>query len=95
MPDLVPHQFKGEKDARPVKIIYDGFDDAGNPEERVSSADILIYVLDIPGGQQDPRHTTRLAAIMERLGWSKPDNKITTHKQVRGYTRPRPETPST
>jgi len=57
-------------------------------QERVASADLLLYVLKIPIGQQGPAHTMRLSTAMKHLGWERGSNKITVRgKQVRGYFR--------
>jgi hypothetical protein len=63
----------------------------GGQEERVSSRDLLSYVLDIPTAYQTSAHTMRLSATMKRLGWERNENKITIgNQQVRGFFRHRP-----
>jgi hypothetical protein len=63
-------------------------------EERVSSRDLLSYVLEIPTAYQTTAHTMRLSITMKRLGWERTENKITIGKeQVRGFFRQRPKMP--
>jgi predicted P-loop ATPase len=72
------------------KIIHNEDDADGNPLEKVSSAALLVYVLDIPKGQQRKDHSMRLAICMKRNGWERPANnaKISIGgEQVRGYFR--------
>jgi predicted P-loop ATPase len=64
----------------------------GYEEERISSRDLLSYVLEIPTAYQTTAHTMRLSVVMKRLGWSRTENKITIGKeQVRGFFRQRPK----
>jgi predicted P-loop ATPase len=57
-------------------------------EERVSSRDLLTYVLEVPTAYQTTAHTMQLSATMKRLGWERTENKITIEKeQVRGFFR--------
>jgi hypothetical protein len=58
-------------------------------EERVHSADVLTHVLKVPIGQQEQRHTMKLANVMKHLGWLRPSNgNITIEgKRVKGYFR--------
>ncbi len=70
------------------KIIH--LVDRGNYiEEQVSSFDLLTYVLNIPPGIQDRRHSMKLATVMKTLGWDRPPSqKITVDgQQVRGFIR--------
>lgn len=65
----------------------DGFD-------RVSSADILSGVLQIPKAQQSSAHATRLAKAMYKAGWDRnPSGRVTINNvPVRGYIRRTPST---
>jgi predicted P-loop ATPase len=64
-------------------------------EERVSSRDLLTYVLEIPPAYQTTTHTMQLSTTMKRLGWDRTENKITVEKeQVRGYFRQQTQLPS-
>ena len=70
---------------------------SGDGFERVSSADVLYVVLDIPKAQQTSAHAQRLALAMERVGWSRnPGGRVTIDgKPVRGYIRPATPTSQT
>jgi len=61
-------------------------------QERVSTHDLLTYVLRRAVDRQTSADGTRVASIMERLGWQRPDNKSRAlrinGKSVRGYWRP-------
>src|SRR5262249_15346304 len=63
---------------------------SGDGYERVASADLLTYVLNVPKAQQAPIHGQRLAHAMERLGWIRnPSGRVTINDvPVRGYLRP-------
>jgi predicted P-loop ATPase len=65
-----------------IDIIHDVDD-----QRRVATADLLEYVLKIPKGMQDTRHTMRLATIMKILGWQRTSNgKVSINgQQLRGY----------
>lgn len=58
-------------------------------EQRVSSEELLTFVLNIAPGNQQTGHTMRLAAVMKRLGWSRNDNGYVSIKgnRVKGYYR--------
>ncbi|GAB9214368.1 hypothetical protein BDS110ZK18_42860 [Bradyrhizobium diazoefficiens] len=58
-------------------------------EQRVSSEELLTFVLNIAPGNQQTGHTMRLAAVMKRLGWSRHDNGYVTinGQRVKGYYR--------
>ena len=57
-------------------------------QERVSSSDLLTYVLGIPIGQQKTADSMRLSTVMQRAGWERGENKINIYgKQVRGFFR--------
>jgi predicted P-loop ATPase len=66
-------------------------DEKGNTVtlEKVSSAALLTYMLNIPKGQQQRHHSMRLATCMKLLGWERPDGqKVTINGvRVRGYYR--------
>jgi predicted P-loop ATPase len=60
----------------------------GEPEWRVSTADLLTNVLGIERARQFPNHHKRLARVMRRLGWEKPDSPIRIKKKVvNGYRK--------
>jgi hypothetical protein len=62
----------------------------GNPEWRISTADLLAEVLDIPPARQYPSHSNRLAGVMRKLGWQKPSSSFRIKKKVcNGYRRPK------
>jgi predicted P-loop ATPase len=65
-------------------------------EERVSSRDLLTYVLGLPIAYQTVAHTMQLSTTMKRLGWERTENKITIEQeQVRGfYRKVTPQCPS-
>jgi predicted P-loop ATPase len=73
-----------------IQIIYRSEEGAGLQFEEVASSDLLTYVLRVPLGQQERRHSMKLATIMKLVGWERPDSqKVTINgKQVRGYRRP-------
>jgi len=73
---------------RSVTIIHT----SGNGYERVASADVLTYVLQIQKGQQTSAHAQRLAHAMEHVGWSRnPGGRVTINgAPVRGYIRRTP-----
>lgn len=54
----------------PIQILFrhDG-------EIRVSSAALLTFVLKVPAGQQHGAMGTRLATVMKRLGWQRPNHR--------------------
>jgi hypothetical protein len=57
-------------------------------QERVSSSDLLTYVLRIPIGQQKTADAMRLSTVMQRAGWEHVESKITIFgNQVRGFFR--------
>jgi len=76
-------------DVRTITIIRRYAPTNETTEERVASNDILTYVLKIPIGQQEKRHTMKLADVMRHLGWERPPNGNVTiaGKQVKGYSR--------
>jgi predicted P-loop ATPase len=80
--------------AGPMQIIHRTKDGSSN-QERVATADLLTYVLGVPVAQQTSSHGQRLATIMERNGWQRPDKNgplwIGSGKErrkARGYWRP-------
>jgi putative DNA primase/helicase len=63
-------------------------DGMGEPEWRVATADLLAVVLEIPKSRQYKTHMLRLAAVMRRLGWTKPDEPFKIKKKTtNGYRR--------
>jgi hypothetical protein len=58
-------------------------------EERVASADLLTYVLRVPIGQQEARHTMKLANVMKHLSWHRHSgcNVTINSRSVKGYFR--------
>ena len=62
--------------------------------ERVASADVLTYILQIPKAQQSSAHGQRLAPAMERVGWDRnAGGRVTINGvAVRGYIRKQHET---
>jgi hypothetical protein len=92
IPDGVDHRvdFNGNNTASEfVQIIHREADADGFYLEKVSSADLLTYVLRIPIGQQKTHHSMTLSTVMRLLGWERPDSdKISINgRQVRGYVR--------
>src|SRR5258708_1868439 len=71
-------------DVKTIKIIHGYADTNTTTRECVASSDILTYILKIPTGQQEKRHTMKLADVMRHLGWERPPNGNVTidHKQV-------------
>jgi predicted P-loop ATPase len=63
--------------------------------ERVASADLLTYVLNVPKAQQSSFHSQRLAHAMKFLGWTRnPSGRVTINDTpVRGYIRKENEIP--
>ena len=63
---------------------------SGDGYERVASADLLTYVLQIPKAQQTPAHGQRLARVMKHVRWIRnPAGRVTIGGvPVRGYLRP-------
>jgi predicted P-loop ATPase len=69
-----------------IKIVYqeDGL-------EKVASATVIRYVLQMRHDRLPENVAMRLSAVMKHVGWQRPDNKISiAGKQVRGYVRPLP-----
>lgn len=67
-----------------------GADKMGEPEWRIASADLLENVLNIPKSRQYPTHSTRLAGVMRKLGWEKPDAPFKIKKKsANGFRRPK------
>jgi predicted P-loop ATPase len=63
-------------------------DAQGDPEWPVSSDFLLTDVLSIPKERQNTSHARRLAAIMRRLGWTKPEQSVRIGGVVaRGYVK--------
>jgi predicted P-loop ATPase len=58
-------------------------------EERVSSEELLTFLLNIAPGNQRTEHAMRLATVMKRLGWQRHDNGYVTinGKRMKGYFR--------
>jgi predicted P-loop ATPase len=69
---------------RGVQIIHDEHD-----QQRVATADILQYVLDIPPSHQRVEHSMRLSIVMKHVGWTRPTNGYVTigGTRVKGYFR--------
>jgi hypothetical protein len=60
--------------------------------EKVASATVIRYVLQMRHDRLPENIAMRLSAVMKQLGWERPENKINIGgKQVRGYVRPLPE----
>lgn len=59
-------------------------------EARISTAEILEYVLGIPTERQHQGYGKRVAALMPSFGWEAAKFKIAS-KTVRGFRRPKPE----
>jgi predicted P-loop ATPase len=70
-----------------VRIIHY----AGLKEELVIGTDILQHVLGVAPERQHHSHPMRVANIMKRLGWGRPDNGRLQigGKRVKGYVRKR------
>ena len=86
--DPMPETAEAKEDrysTRTVTIVHK----SGDGYERVASADVLTYVLEVPKAQQTSAHAQRLALAMERLGWTRnKGGRVTINgKPVRGYTR--------
>jgi predicted P-loop ATPase len=83
--EVVFQEFKdGFTREKIIKIIH-----RESNEDRVSSSDLLTYVLKIPVGQQSVQHTMKLANVMKHVGWDrKLGGKVTIQgSQTRGYFR--------
>src|SRR5262249_48992539 len=78
-----------DETTRTITIVHRSNDGS----ERVASADLLTYVLNVPKAQQSPLHSQRLAHTMKHLGWSRNETgKVTINDvPVRGYIRNTPE----
>jgi predicted P-loop ATPase len=76
-------------DLKTIEIIHCYADTNTTTRECVASNDLLTYILKIPVGQQEKRHTMKLADVMRHLGWERPPNGSVTidHKRVKGYFR--------
>ena len=63
---------------------------SGDGYQRVASADVLTYVLQIPKAQQASSHAQRLAHAMEHVGWRRNrGGRVTINgTPARGYIRP-------
>jgi predicted P-loop ATPase len=79
----------GHHASKEIKIIHRYAPDNDWTEERVASSDLLTYVLKVPIGQQETRHTMKLASTMKHLGWHRYSGGQVTinNKQVKGYFR--------
>jgi predicted P-loop ATPase len=73
-------------DHMPATIIHR----AGDGNERVASADVLLHVLEIPAAQQNSGHGQRLVHAMARVGWNRNKSGSVTinGRPARGYIRP-------
>jgi predicted P-loop ATPase len=82
----IPETLDKGDPAGPTQIVWHEFG-----QERVASKDLLTCVLSIPPSHQTSTHWHRIASIMERLGWKRPDNKSgvmkINGKSARGYYR--------
>jgi predicted P-loop ATPase len=70
-----------------IKIVHteDGL-------EKVASATIMRYVLQMRHDRLPENIAMRLSAVMRQIGWERPENKISiAGKQVRGYVRAIPD----
>ena len=86
--DPMPETVEVKEDrysTRTVTIIHK----SGDGYERVASADVLTYVLEVPKAQQTSAHGQRLARAMEHLGWGRnPGGRVTINGvPMRGYIR--------
>jgi putative DNA primase/helicase len=62
----------------------------GEPEWRIATSDLLKKVLDISPHRQFTTHMKRLAGVMRKLGWTKPEGVIRINKKPQnGYRRPK------
>ena len=60
-------------------------------EERVTTYDLLTFVLRVPLPQQNTNHGQRLAGAMKKNGWQRPATTIRIEgRPTRGYRRPIP-----
>ena len=84
MPDSAKVQ-DGKYDTRNVTIIHK----SGDGYERVASADVLTYLLEVPKAQQTSAHAQRLAHAMSHIGWDRnAGGRVTINGvPVRGYIR--------
>lgn len=80
----LPFKANGERDTH--QVVYVSTD-----QERVRSADILTYVLNIPVERHSSAYAMRVARVMKRHGWQRTSNgKVSINgEQVRGYFRQR------
>ena len=88
-----PRDFNGMCNSQ--RIIHREDDGGGFRKETIASADLLTYVLQVPRGLQERRHSMKLATVMRLLDWERPDSQRVTinGKQVRGYFRRVPWVP--
>ena len=70
---------------------------ATSATERVASQVVLEHVLRVPIGQQTQFHYTRLATVMDKVGWRRPKKGTLRigDRSVRGYWRPATEDAAT
>lgn len=80
----LPFKANGERDT--YQVVYLSTD-----QEKVRSADILTYVLNIPVERHSSAYAMRVARVMKRHGWQRTSNgKVSINgEQVRGYFRQR------
>jgi predicted P-loop ATPase len=86
MPEIAKHSYfkDGFWREEEVRIIHDD-----GEQHRVAAADILEHILKIPAANVRPDHSMRLAAVMHKLDWERPNNGNLTigGKRVKGYFR--------
>ena len=76
---------EGKYQTRAMTIVHT----SGDGYDRVASADVLTYVLQVPKAQQTSGHAQRLAHAMGHVGWERPPSRRVTINGVprRGYIR--------
>ena len=89
VPDFVNGHVGFNGAVQRVQIIHRESDGDSHQREMVSSSDLLTHVLRVPTGQQETRHSMKLATVMKLLGWQRPEgDKVTVGgNRVRGYFR--------
>jgi predicted P-loop ATPase len=90
IPYAVPRYARDETTGQPVEVGQTTIVHQAGGQQLVSSKDLLEYVLKVPVGQQDTRHSMRLAHAMKLAGWFRnPNGKVFIGGQrVQGYWRP-------
>ena len=89
VPQTVPRYARDETTGQPVEVGQTTIIHQEGEQQLVSSKDLLEYVLKVPVGHQDTRHSMRLAHAMKLAGWHRnPNGKVSIGGQrIHGYWR--------